>query len=340
MDEKTRDGFTSYTYSYKDVPQGHCVRNWRRNLADVDRPKRYSDYNAYLRNLFGERVQKISVDAGMTCPNRDGTLSHAGCIYCNSKGSGTGAFARGLSVSQQIDAGKIGAIKKYKAKKFLAYFQSFTNTYAPVAHLKALYDEALSCDGMVGMAVGTRPDCVDKEKIDLLDSYTQNFLIWLEYGLQSVYDKTLTLINRGHDFSTFEKAMALTAQKKKLHICAHIILGLPGESRQMMLESARVLADLGVNGVKIHLLYVVKGTALDRMYAKGQYTPLDQQEYVNLVCDYLERLPKTMIIQRITGDPHANELVAPLWAARYRETFNMIQHCLEERDSYQGRHFT
>ena len=306
-------------------------------MADADRMKRYSDYNAYLRSLFGERVQKISVDAGLTCPNRDGSLSSSGCIYCNAKGSGTGAFARGLSIAQQIEVGKIGAVKKYKARKFLAYFQSFTNTYAPVDHLKALYDEALSCEGMVGMAVGTRPDCVDKEKIDLLDSYTKNYLIWLEYGLQSAHDATLALINRGHDFKAFETAMVLAAHKTKLNVCAHIILGLPGETRAMMLDNARILGDLGVNGVKIHLLYVVRGTALDTMYTKGHYTPLEQQAYVDLVCDFLERLPRSMIIQRITGDPHADELVAPLWSARYRETFNMIQHTLESRDSYQGK---
>lgn len=310
---------------------------WSKTLANADRMKRYSDYNAYLRNLFGERVQKISVDAGLNCPNRDGTLSRDGCIYCNAKGSGTGAFAKGLSISQQIEAGKIGAMKKYKAGKFLAYFQSFTNTYAPVDHLKALYDEALSCEGVVGMAVGTRPDCVDKAKIDLLEAYTKDYLIWLEYGLQSAHDATLALINRGHDFNAFEAAVALVAPKKKLNVCAHIILGLPGETRAMMLDSAAILGDLGVNGIKIHLLYVVRGTALDKMYAQGRYTPLEQQEYVDLVCDFLERLPKSMIIQRITGDPHADELVAPLWSARYRETFNMIQHTLEARDSYQGK---
>ncbi len=312
---------------------------WRKILAGADQMKRYSDYNAYLRNLFGQRVQKISVDAGLTCPNRDGTLSRAGCIYCNAKGAGTGAFARGLSISQQIEAGKIGAVKKYKAKKFIAYFQSFTNTYAPVDHLKALYDEALSCEGVVGMAVGTRPDCVDKAKIDLLDAYTRDYLIWLEYGLQSAHDATLALINRQHDFKAFETAMALVAPKKKLNVCAHIILGLPGETRDMMLENARILGDLGVNGVKIHLLYVIRGTALDKMYDQGRYTPLEQQAYVDLVCDFLERLPRSMIIQRITGDPHVDELVAPLWSARYRETFNMIQQTLEARDSYQGKYW-
>ncbi len=304
----------------------------------MEKKKRYSDYNAYLRHLYGERVQKISVDGGMTCPNRDGALSRAGCIYCNAKGSGTGAFGRGLSIREQIENGKIPAMKKYKAKKFMAYFQSYTNTYTTVAHMKSMYDEALSCEGVVGMAVGTRPDCVDEQKIALIDSYTQNYLVWLEYGLQSVHERSLDLINRGHGFKAFKDAMALSAKRPGINICTHIILGLPGENREMMMESAKVIGDMGVNGVKIHLLYVVRGTALETMYQNGDYTPLAQQEYVDLVCDFIERLPKEMIIQRITGDPHASELVAPAWAGRYRETFNMIQHTLEDRASYQGKY--
>lgn len=304
----------------------------------MEKRKRYTDYNAYLRGLFGERVQKISVDAGLTCPNRDGSLSHAGCIYCNAKGSGTGASARGLSVREQVEAGKLPAMKKYKARKFLAYFQSYTNTYAPVERLRTLFDQALSCQGVVGMAVGTRPDCVDGEKIDLLSSYTDRYLVWVEYGLQSVHNATLTLINRGHDFAAFEQAMALT-RGRGINACAHIILGLPGESRAMMMDAAKVLAGIGVNGVKIHLLYVVRGTALEELFQKGGYKPLEQQEYVDLVCDFIERLPQEMIIQRITGDPHADELVAPAWAGRYRETFNMIQQTLEARDSWQGKRY-
>ena len=302
----------------------------------MEKKKRYSDYNAYLRNLYGERVQKISVDAGLTCPNRDGSLSDIGCIYCNSKGSGTGAFSRGLDIREQIEAGKLPAMKKYKARKFLAYFQSYSNTYTSAAHMKSMYDEALSCEGVVGMAVGTRPDCVDEEKIDLIRSYTEDYLVWLEYGLQSVHDVTLDLINRGHDFAAFERAMALTTRKPGINVCAHIILGLPGEDREMMLDAAKIISDCGVNGVKIHLLYVIRDTPLDKMWQAGEYTPLEQQAYVDLVCDFLERLPEHVIIQRITGDPHANELQAPAWAGRYRETFNMIQHTLEARDSWQG----
>lgn len=304
----------------------------------MDKKKRYSDYNGYLRNLFGQRVQKITVDAGLSCPNRDGTLSQKGCIYCNSKGSGSGAFGRGLSIAQQIEAGKIGMTKKYKAKKFLAYFQSYSNTYTTCAHMKQLYDQALACDGMVGMAIGTRPDCVDEEKIALIQSYTNQYLVWLEYGLQSVHDVTLSLINRGHDFADFARAVVMT-RGRGINICCHIILGLPGEDRAMMLESARVLADMGINGVKIHLLYVIKETLLDRMWQKGDYTCMEQQAYVDMVCDFLELLPKDIIIQRITGDPHGEELRAPAWAGRYRETFNMIQQTLELRDSFQGQKY-
>ncbi|MCG8566461.1 MAG: TIGR01212 family radical SAM protein [Desulfobacterales bacterium] len=302
----------------------------------MDKKKRYTDYNTYLRNLYGERVQKISVDAGLTCPNRDGCLSRKGCIYCNDKGSGTGRFAQGMDITRQIETGRIGAVKKYKAKKFLAYFQSYTNTYTSTAHMKALYDEALACPGMVGMAVGTRPDCVDEEKLDLLESYARDYLVWLEYGLQSVHDRTLEIINRGHSFQDFARAVALT-QNRGINICTHIILGLPGEDRQMMLDSARVLADMGINGIKLHLLYVVKDTPLDEMYLRGDYQCLEQAEYVDLVCDYLERLPREMIIQRITGDPHVEELRAPAWAADYRDTFNKVQRAMEVRDSYQGK---
>jgi len=301
----------------------------------MDKKKRYSDYNTYLRQLFGQRVQKITVDAGLSCPNRDGLLSTRGCVYCNAKGSGSGMFATGLSIREQIKTGKIGMIKKYKAKKFLAYFQSYTNTYTSCKHMKQMYDEALSCDGMVGMAIGTRPDCIDTEKLDLIESYTENYLVWLEYGLQSVHDVTLKMINRGHTVKDFFNAVRLT-RGRGINICTHVILGLPGEDKKMMLESAKILADSSVNGVKIHLLYVVKGTMLDKMWKNGEYTPMEQKEYVDTVCDFIELLPDNIIIQRITGDPHGDELRAPMWAGRYRETFNMIQHTFEKRDSFQG----
>ncbi len=304
----------------------------------MDKQKRYSDYNTYLRRLFGQRVQKITIDAGLSCPNRDGTLSRKGCIYCNQKGSGTGMAARGISITDQIRAGRTAMVKKYKAKKFLAYFQSYTNTYTTCERMKQMYDEALACEGMVGLAIGTRPDCIDGQKLDLIQSYTDRYLVWLEYGLQSAHDSTLELINRGHGFRQFADAVEMTSGRG-INICAHVILGLPGETRKMMLETASILAGTGVNGVKIHLLYVIKGTILDRMWQKGEYTPMEQQEYVDIVCDFLELLPENIIIQRITGDPHSDELRAPEWAVRYRQTFNMIQHTLEKRDSFQGMRY-
>lgn len=300
--------------------------------------KRYSDYNNYLRQLFGQRVQKISIDAGLSCPNRDGFLSKKGCIYCNSKGSGSGMFKKGLSIKEQIETNKIGAIKKYKAKKFLAYFQSYSNTYTSCEQMKLMFDEALSSVGMVGMAIGTRPDCIDAAKLDLIESYTKNYLVWLEYGLQSVHDTTLQKINRQHTVKDFFNAVELT-KDRGINTCTHVILGLPGEDRNMMLKTAEILADIPINGIKIHLLYVVKGTMLDQMWRRGEYTPLEQKEYVDLVCDFLELLPNHIIIQRITGDPHADELQAPMWAGRYRETFNMIQDTLEKRDSFQGKKY-
>ena len=298
--------------------------------------KRYYDLNTYLRSVFGERVQKLTVDAGFTCPNRDGKLSTAGCIYCNPKGSGTGAHALGMSISEQINQSKPGVAKRYKAKKFMIYFQAFTNTYGPIERLKTVYDEALSFDDVVALSIGTRPDCVDNAVLDLLGDYAKNKLIWIEYGLQSVYDSTLARINRGHDFACFEKALKET-QKKDIKVCAHIIFGLPGENREMMLESAKRLGDLGVDGVKIHLLYVAKETALATMYQNGDYRCLEQEEYANLVCDYLELLPPEMIIQRITGDPHQDELIAPHWPVKKTNTTNLIKKILEDRDTYQGK---
>ena len=300
--------------------------------------KRYSDYNAYLRELFGERVQKISIDAGLSCPNRSGRLSRLGCIYCNEKGSGSGLSEKGLSIRDQIEAGKIGSMKKYKAKKFLAYFQSYSNTYTTLAHMKAIYDEALSCEGMVGLAIGTRPDCIDPEKLDLIQTYIKDYLVWIEYGLQSIHDGTLKRINRGHTFREFSHAVDLT-RNRGIQICTHVILGLPGENRDMMLETARTLADGGINGIKIHLLYVIRGTPLEKLWQRGAYAPMEQAEYVEMVCDFLELLPKHIIIQRITGDPHPDELMAPLWASRYRETFNLIQDLLEKRDTFQGKYY-
>ena len=297
--------------------------------------KRYYDLNTYFRSLFGCRVQKITIDAGLSCPNRDGRISTGGCIYCNARGSGTGAFGRGLSITDQLLQGKASLFRRYKAKKFIAYFQSFSNTYAPPQVLKRLYDEALTVKDIVGLAIGTRPDCVNEPVLDLLQGYTSKYLIWIEYGLQSARDKTLELINRGHDFQSFQNAVDLTLNRG-IKICVHVILGLPGENRNDMMNTARRIADLGIDGIKLHLLYVVKGTRLETLYRQGKYKCLEQEEYVDLVCDFLERIPHGMIVQRLTGDPHSQELVAPQWALKKTETLAKIRDTLEKRDSRQG----
>ncbi len=298
--------------------------------------QRYYDLNTYLRSLFGCRVQKITLDAGFSCPNRDGRISSGGCIYCNVRGSGTGADARGLSITAQLIRGKETLGRRYKARKFLAYFQSFSNTYAPLKRLKTLYDEALNVEDVVGLSIGTRPDCINEPVLELLQAYTQRYLIWIEYGLQSAHDATLALINRGHDLKCFQNAVRAT-RKRGVQICVHVILGLPGETRSDMLETAHTLAELEIDGLKIHLLYVVKGTRLESLYRQGRFRCLDQVEYVERVCEFLERIPPQVVIQRLTGDPHPEELVAPQWALEKTETLNMIRQMLAERDTRQGQ---
>jgi uncharacterized protein len=299
--------------------------------------KRYNDFNTYLNSLFGCRVQKITIDAGLSCPNRDGTISFGGCIYCNDRGSGTGAHIKGLTVSDQIAAAKLALLKRYKAKKFIVYFQSFTNTYGPFATLRHLYEQALDAEDVVGLSIGTRPDCVSEPVLDLLQEYANTYLVWIEYGLQSVHDSTLALINRGHDFNCFKAAVKAT-KNRGINICAHVILGLPNEKKEHMLQTARTVADMGIDGIKLHLLYVVKGTVLEKRYRTNNYQCLEQHEYIDIVCDFLERIPKQMVIQRLTGDPHPKELVAPAWALKKAETIALIRKTLETRDTWQGKY--
>ncbi|OQY11162.1 MAG: TIGR01212 family radical SAM protein, partial [Desulfobacteraceae bacterium 4572_187] len=233
--------------------------------------KRYNDLNSYLRSIFGCRVQKITIDAGLSCPNRDGKISTGGCIYCNTRGSGTGAHAKGYSVTDQILAGKKALSRRYKAKKFIAYFQSFSNTYAPLDQLKSLYEEALAIEDVVGLS----PDCVGEPVLKLIESYAKTYLVWIEYGLQSIHDKSLNLINRGHDLLCFKDAVDATLNRG-IKICVHVIIGLPGEKRSHMLETAKTVAKLGIDGIKIHLLYVIKGTKLEKLYRQGSYKCLEQ----------------------------------------------------------------
>lgn len=302
---------------------------WRNN-------KRYYDLKSYWRNLFGCNVHKLQIDAGFTCPNRDGHVATGGCIYCDGRGSKLRQKGELPSVSQQIQNGK----KFYKphASKFVAYFQTFTNTYAPVEKLQILYDEALAQEDVVGLSIGTRPDCVGPDVIDLLKGYVQKYHVWLELGLQSMHDKTLKFINRGHDFRQFLDAVGALAGKN-IHLCAHIIIGLPGETDEEILQTAKAIAALPINGIKIHSLLALEGTVLGEMYKNGTIKIMSKDKYVSLVADVLEVLPPEMVIQRLTADGYQDIFLAPDWAMNKLDVLNSINKELERRDSYQGKHF-
>lgn len=293
--------------------------------------KRYYPYSDYLKETFGEKVYKITIDAGFSCPNRDGTISKDGCIFCDEVGSFSCAHNPELNIKEQIEAGIKNLEEKRNAKKFLAYFQAFTNTYKPVNELKKIYDAAFSDNKVVGISIGTRPDCVDKEKIELISSYPHP---QIEYGLQSVHDKTLKLINRGHDYKTFEKAYFMT-KEKGIKVCVHVILGLPDETREMMIQTAKKLGELQVDGVKIHCLTILKGSKLECEYG-SKIKLLSEEEYCGLVCDFLEYLSPNTTIHRLAGSGLRSETVEPKWINHKFHTQNLIDRILWERDSKQG----
>ncbi|MDD5496686.1 MAG: TIGR01212 family radical SAM protein [Candidatus Omnitrophica bacterium] len=294
----------------------------------------YNDYNSYLKERYGCKVYRIALDAGFSCPNRDGTKGRGGCIYCNEDGSRSSYTEPGLSVSEQIGR-RIEALKQKGAKKFIAYFQAFTNTHASSASLKKVYDEAAGILDIVGLSIGTRPDSIDRGKLELIDSYKDRYDLWIEYGLQSVHDKTLKSINRGHDFQDFVNAVEMTRDFNIL-VSAHVILGLPGETKDDMLKTARVLSDLRIDGIKIHLLHILKGSGLEKLYAEGKVRVMEQDEYVELVCDFLENLSGDMVIQRLTAQGPIDKHVAPMWALDKIDTINRIGETLRRRGTYQG----
>lgn len=298
--------------------------------------RRYYDLKSYWRNLFGCNVHKLPIDAGFTCPNRDGSIATGGCIYCDGRGSKLRQKGELPSVTEQIQSGK----KFYKphASKFIAYFQTFTNTYAPTDKLRALYDEALAQEDVIGLSIGTRPDCLAPETISLLKEYTQKYHIWLELGLQSVHDKTLQLINRGHNFQQFLDAVKACAGSG-LNICVHIIIGLPGENDKDVLQTAQSIAALPINGIKIHSLLALEGTALGKMYKNESIKLITKEKYVSLVANVLEVLPPEMVIQRLTADGYRDIFLAPSWAMNKLDVLNSINKELERRDSYQGKHY-
>ena len=297
--------------------------------------KRYYPLNDFLRSTFGCKVYKISLDAGFTCPNRNGSAARGGCIYCDDRGSASPMIDSKLSVREQMEMGMAFGGRRYKAKKFIAYFQAFSNTCASVEKLRSLYDEALDFEDVVGLAIGARPDCVPDSTLDLIEGYAQKYHVWVECGIQSIHLRTLELINRAHGLAEFIDAV-LRTKGRNINICAHVILGLPGENRDDMLETARVMAALRLEGIKIHSLYIVRGTVLEQMYKKGEYKPLTFEEYVSIAADFLELLPPEMVIQRLTGDAPKDILVAPEWTLAKGQVLAEITEELKRRNSWQG----
>lgn len=301
--------------------------------------KRYSTFSDELKRVFGCKVQRISLDAGLTCPNRDGTLDSVGCIYCGGSGSGSHGIQRSLSVADQLEDGKDVMRRKYRAAKFIAYFQAYSNTYASVEFLRVLFSEALAVSDVVGLIIATRPDCLPEDVLNYVQELSRQTYLWLELGIQSIHDKSLAFINRRHDHACSVDAI-LRAKARGVRVCAHIILGLPGETREEMLATAGELNRLGVDGVKLHLLHVMKGTQLAEMYERGEIEVLDRDGYAGLVCDFMELLDARILIHRLTGDGGHDNLIAPLWSLKKFEILNLIDAEIARRGTRQGIRFS
>lgn len=298
--------------------------------------RRYYAFSRFLQERFGTKVYRVTVDAGFTCPNVDGSVAVGGCVFCDNRSFSPNRRLPRTSVTEQVRRGVALVQQRYGVDRFLAYFQAATNTYAPVDRLRRLYDEALAHPQIVGLAIGTRPDCVPDPVLDLVQSYARERYVCLELGLQSSHDRSLDWMNRGHHFDAFVDAVQ-RCQGRGLDVCAHVILGLPGESRQDMLATAEALAALPVHAVKIHNLHVVKETPLERMYREGTVRMLERDEYVQVVCDFLELLPSGMVIHRLQGDAPPDYLIAPLWCLDKPSLLRAIHAELERRDSWQGK---
>ncbi|MBR0531277.1 MAG: TIGR01212 family radical SAM protein [Bacteroidales bacterium] len=311
-------------------------------MVDFPEGKRYNTASGRYQRIYGERLQKLVIDAGFTCPNRDGTVGYGGCSYCDNAAFHPGYSIPGKSLLQQIDEGIEFHHRRYpKVNHYLAYFQSYSNTYASLEKLETLYGEALSHPSVVGLVIGTRPDCVDEEKLDYLSSLAGEKVIVVEYGIESCYDKTLLRINRGHDFETARKAVEMTAERG-IDVGAHFILGLPGESREMLLDQCSVISSLPLTSVKFHQLQIVKGTRMEKEYDNnpGEFLRLSLNDYLDLVIDILERLRPDLCIERVAGEvPPRFVRETPWGLIRNDGILRLLDKRLEERDTWQGEKY-
>lgn len=299
--------------------------------------KRYHTLDYFYKQKFGLKVFKVSLNAGFSCPNKDGTKGYGGCIYCSKLGSGDYAGEVEKSLTTQFEEIKKIMLNKWPSAKYIGYFQANTNTYAPVNILKEKYESILNLDGVIGLNIATRPDCISSECLNYLEELSKKTYLTIELGLQTIHDKTSKLINRGHDLKCFEECVR-SLRNKNINVVIHIINGLPYETKEMMLETVKYLNTLDIQGIKIHMLHIIKGTALENLYNKEKFHMLTRDEYVNIVCDQLELLRSEIVINRITGDPKADELVEPIWLIKKFGVLNEIDKEMARRDSYQGKY--
>lgn len=295
--------------------------------------EKYYSLNSYFKTKYGEKIGKLCLDGGFTCPNRDGTISNSGCVFCTKRGSGEfcGSIVRKDSIKNQIEIQKSLQRKKWNVNKFFAYFQNFTNTYKPVDELKVIYDEALTDADVIGLSIATRADSIKFDVLDLIKSYENNYEVWIELGMQTIHDNTLKFINRGYDHKYFDR-VAGQMVSNGFKIITHIIIGLPGETRKDMIETFKYVADLHPFGVKIHSLYADKYSELADIYEKENFKLLTKEEYINIVCDGLSILPKDIVIHRLTGDGDKNSLIAPKWIMNKISVIGGINKELKKRE--------
>lgn len=291
----------------------------------------YLSFNKYLKDKFGQKVYKISLDGGFTCPNRDGKTGTRGCIFCSKGGSGDFAENRDMSITEQIESGKKKVEKKIKSGKYIAYFQAFTNTYAPVETLRQKYEQAINHPDIVALSIATRPDCLGDDVLRLLDEMNKIKPVFVELGLQTIHQKSAKYIRRGYDLSVYDKAVR-DLKKIGVNVVVHVILGLPNESENDMLETVKYVCESGANGIKLQLLHVIDGTDLAKDYEKGLFKTLEFDEYVNLIVKCVKIIPNDIVIHRLTGDGAKKDLIAPLWSANKKRVLNAINKALREAD--------
>ena len=296
----------------------------------------YYSLNEYCKQTFGDKVYRLSLNAGCTCPNRDGSLSTGGCAFCSEGGSGDIAACYDVSISAQIAEAKARIQKKTDCKKFIAYFQAYTNTYAPLSHLRRIYTEALSEPDVVALSIGTRCDCLSEEVLNLLEELSQTKPVWVELGLQTIHNETHAKLNTHTTVEQFDQAVS-QLHARAIPVIAHVILGLPGETKEMMLETISHIAHLPIDGVKLQLLHILKGTTLAFEYETQPFPLFELEEYCDFVIDCLELLPPHMVIHRLTGDGPRKLLIAPLWSTDKKRVLNTINKRLKERNTWQGR---